>query len=103
MSGVLVCWSLDLGLTLDGSLSFSFPLDRLGQGIADIKINTSLLGQLRIFNKVTVVVCPSHISPLERLFVLKILLRTQRATEVKIFVGFSLKQLNVVEIQYSLH
>ena len=35
----------------------------------------------------------SHISPLERLFVLKILSRTQRATEVKTFVGFSLKPL----------
>ena len=30
VSGVLVCWSLDLSLTPDGSLSFSFPLDRLG-------------------------------------------------------------------------
>ena len=35
----------------------------------------------------------SHISPLERLFVLKLLSRTQRATEVKIYVGFSLKPL----------
>ena len=35
----------------------------------------------------------SHISPLERLFVLKILSRTQRATKVKKFVGFSLKSL----------
>ena len=35
----------------------------------------------------------SQISSLERLFVLKILSRTQRATEVKIFVGFSLKTL----------
>ena len=35
----------------------------------------------------------SQISPLERLFVLKILSRTQRATEVKKFVGFSLKPL----------
>ena len=35
----------------------------------------------------------SHISPLERLFVLKILSHTQRATEVKMFVGFSLKLL----------
>ena len=35
----------------------------------------------------------SHISPLEHLFVLKILSRTQRATEVKKFVGFSLKPL----------
>ena len=35
----------------------------------------------------------SHISPLERLFVLKILSPTQRATEVKNFVGFSLKPL----------
>ena len=36
VSGVLVCWSLDLGSTPDGSLSFSFPLDRLGLCIADI-------------------------------------------------------------------
>ena len=35
----------------------------------------------------------SHISPLERLFVLKTLSRTQRATKVKKFVGFSLKPL----------
>ena len=35
----------------------------------------------------------SHISPLERLFVLKTLSRTQRATKVKTFVGFSLKPL----------
>ena len=35
----------------------------------------------------------SHISLLERLFVLKILSRTQRATEAKKFVGFSLKPL----------
>ena len=35
----------------------------------------------------------SHISPMERLFVLKTLSRTQRATKVKLFVGFSLKPL----------
>ena len=35
----------------------------------------------------------SHISPMERLFVLKTLSRTQRARKVKIFVGFSLKML----------
>ena len=35
----------------------------------------------------------SHISPLERLFVLKTLSRTQRATKVKKCVGFSLKPL----------
>ena len=35
----------------------------------------------------------SHISPLERLFVLKTLSRTQRATKVKTIVGFSLKPL----------
>ena len=35
----------------------------------------------------------SHISPMERLFVLKTLSRTQRATKVKNFVGFSLKPL----------
>ena len=35
----------------------------------------------------------SHISPLERLFVLKILSRTQQATEVEKFVEISLKPL----------
>ena len=35
----------------------------------------------------------SHISPMERLFVLKTRSRTQRATKVKKFVGFSLKPL----------
>ena len=34
-----------------------------------------------------------HISPLERLFVLKILSRTQPATKVQKIVGFSLKPL----------
>ena len=35
----------------------------------------------------------SHISPMERLFVLKTLSRAQQATKVKKFVGFSLKPL----------
>ena len=35
----------------------------------------------------------SHISPMERLFVLKMLSRTQRATKVKKFVGICLKRL----------
>ena len=35
----------------------------------------------------------SHISPTERLFVLKTLSRTQRATKVKTFVGICLKRL----------
>ena len=47
--------------------------------------------------RVTVVVlcvCPlSQNSPLERLFVLKLLSRTQRATKVKKYVGISLKPL----------
>ena len=39
-------------------------------------------------------VCLSvSVTPLERLFVLKTLSHTQRATKVKIFVGFSLKPL----------
>ena len=43
---------------------------------------------------VCVSVCPLvNISPLERLFNLKTLAHTQRATKVKIFVGFSLKPL----------
>ena len=42
-----------------------------------------------IVGSVCVCVCPlRHISTLERLSVLKMLSRTQRATEVKIFVGF---------------
>ena len=40
----------------------------------------------------------SHISPLERLFVLKILSRTQQAMEVKNMWGFS---CSVAEIQHS--
>ena len=46
--------------------------------------------------RVTVVVlsvCLCHISPLGRMFVLKILSRTQGETEVKIFVGLSLTPL----------
>ena len=35
----------------------------------------------------------SHISPMERLFALKTLSRTQRATKVKMVVGFSLKPM----------
>ena len=42
---------------------------------------------------VCVSVCLSHISPMERLFVLKTLSRTQRATEVEKFVGICLKLL----------
>ena len=46
------------------------------------------------FHWVCLCVCLlSHISPMERLFVLKTLSRTQRATKVKRFVGFSLKPL----------
>ena len=37
--------------------------------------------------------CVCHISPLERPFVLKLLSRTHQATEVKKYVGFSLKPL----------
>ena len=36
----------------------------------------------------------SHISPTERLFVLKMLSRTQQAMKVKIFVGICLKRLH---------
>ena len=42
---------------------------------------------------VCVCVCPFNISFLERLFVLKTISRTQRATKVKKFVGISLQQL----------
>ena len=38
--------------------------------------------------------CVRHISPLECLFILKILSCTQRATEVQKFVAFSLKPLH---------
>ena len=40
-----------------------------------------------------VCVCVCHISPMERLFVMKTLSRSQRTTTVKMYVGFSLKPL----------
>ena len=43
VSGVLVCWSLDLGSTPDGSLSFSFPLDHLGLSMLTSKLNIEIL------------------------------------------------------------
>ena len=50
--------------------------------------------RVTVVGSVCVCVCLlSNISPMERLFVLKTLSRTQRATKVKIFVGFSLKPL----------
>ena len=42
---------------------------------------------------VRVCVCVCHISLMKRLFVLKTLSRTERATKVKIFVGICLKRL----------
>ena len=54
----------------------------------------TVVGSVCVCGCVCVCVCLlSQISPLEHLFVLKILSRTQRATEVKKFVGFSLKLL----------
>ena len=50
--------------------------------------------RVTVVGSVCLSVCSlSHISPLERLFVLKSTSRTQRATNVKKFVGFSLKLL----------
>ena len=50
--------------------------------------------RVTVVGSVSLCVCLlSHISPMERLFVLKMLSRTQRATKVKRFVGFSLKPL----------
>ena len=53
---------------------------------------------------VCVCVCvSSHISPLERLFVLKLLSRTQRVTEVKKYIGVSLKLLPWALFAYLRH
>ena len=50
--------------------------------------------RVTVVGSVCVCVCLlSHISPTERLFVLKTLSRTQRATKVKKFVGICLKRL----------
>ena len=50
---------------------------------------------MSVYVCVCVCVCLlSHISSLEHLLVLKILKHTQRAMEVKIFVGFSLNPLH---------
>ena len=46
VSGVLVCWSLDLGSTPDGSLSFSFPLDHLGLSMLTTKLKIMITTQL---------------------------------------------------------
>lgn len=67
-------------------------------GTANLNSNYfALVSPLHTRRRVTVVesvcVCVHHISPLECLFVPKILSRIQRATEVKSFVGFSLKSL----------
>ena len=40
VSSVLVCWSLDLGSTPDGGLSFSFPLAFFGLCKSTPKLNT---------------------------------------------------------------
>ena len=63
-------------------------------GLHQVSDRCTLLMRRRVTVVGSVCVCLlSHISTLECLSVLKILSRTQRATEVKIFVGFSLKQL----------
>ena len=50
--------------------------------------------RVTVLGSVCLCVCLlSHISPTERLFVLKTLSRTQRATKVKKFVGICLKRL----------
>ena len=50
--------------------------------------------RVTVVGSVCVSVCLlSHISPMERLFILKTLSHTQRATKVKIFVGICLKRL----------
>ena len=68
----------------------------LGQPFISPLINPrrACAARVTVVGSVCLSVCLlSHISPLERLFVLKTLSRTQRATKVKKFVGFSLKPL----------
>ena len=51
--------------------------------------------RVTVLGSVCLCVCLlSHISPMERLFILKTLSRTQRATKVKKFVGICLKLLH---------
>ena len=60
--------------------------------VAIINPRRACAARVTVVGSVCVSVCVSgHISPMERLFVLKTLSRTQRATKVKKFVGFSLK------------
>ena len=61
--------------------------------------------RVTVVGSVRVCVCvSSHISPRERLFILKILSHTKQATEVEIFVGISLKPLRCrVLQQHSAH
>ena len=63
--------------------------------IAIINPRRACAVRVMVVGSVCLSVCRlSHISPLERLFVLKSMSRTQQATKVKKFVRFSLKLLS---------
>ena len=62
--------------------------------VLSINPRRACAARVTVVGSVWVCVCLlSHISPLGRLFVLKILSRTQQATEVEKFVEISLKPL----------
>ena len=67
----------------------------LGSRFIRLQAKQSLINPRRAYAaRITLSVCPFNISPLERLFILKSMLRIQRATKVITIVGFSLKMLH---------
>ena len=79
------------------TIDYHFYVNSLTTIIAHMRRRVTVVGSVCVC--VCVCVCVSvcllsHISPLERLFVLKILSRTLWPMEVKQFVGFSLKPLH---------
>ena len=96
-----ICYTLETYQILSPVLfqqSLYFPLliHRIFNLLVSVLFNPrrACAARVTVVGSVCVSVCPlSHISPMERLFVLKTLSRTQRATKVKKFVGFSLKPL----------
>ena len=79
----------------NAKFNWKVPLDQtLLDDYLCVLVNPRRACAARVTVVACVCVCPLiDISPLERLFVLKTIPRTQRATKVKKFVGFSLKML----------
>ena len=79
------------GMTIDIIIQTPSTAVHVRQGF--INPRRACAAGVTVVGFVCLCVCPFNISPLERIFVLKIISHTQRATKVKKSVGFSLKLL----------